>query len=1284
MLRRIVLPIVLILSGVIGLVVTVPWLVEYLHGMAHGRSAEHPPDVIGQAVHELASALGWVLQVAALALLLGALLLSPRAAARQQRRVVRKWILPYRADEATHDDVRRLFESWHQQLLVRWWQRPIAGQRGIVLEIRVEPDGQGGLEGKLVVAIPAELEEGLEGALRACYPDARMVPLDDPPPTPGAVVRLKKRHGFIQALVSGEPRHNAIDSLLSHMENFGVPSCLQFALVPTPAFFDRWSRRIFQSREQSEYPLFSADRSRGVRSEVLGRELEGGLQVQHRPLFFGDIRIAAPSLPIARAIAGAVRGVTAGENRLVERRMHRCGRLALYRRRVEDAVTNPLPSWHHSVYSSNEIAALWHFPSPGLTTVSVRRSLVPRATASPEITREARYALMRDERALVGVLPRDRSDGLGLIGGQKTGKTSVLCQSVRVDANDPDCAVVVLMPKPGDARVALSMVPPGRTTHFLDFEHPEFGINPLLSDGDVGMVADKLVEAFRDVNAEGDIRGSSDRFLRQAAQATVAAHRAGALEEPPNLWHMYRILLPSETSFREHIVDAIYGDSRFVDTATFFGRDLPNDLRDALSNTTSKLDAPRNKILRLMVESLDKVLRHPVQLSIDEVIERREVLIVDGKMGTFGSDNCRVMMQFILSLLYGALQRQQQRPAAERVRVALKIDEAHLVVNDSFADALATLRSAGLEVVAAWQYGAQIQDPKLRAGMMSLLRQRCMFSMGESEDARSMSDIAMSVYSDFIRDDAESRSRLRLTPDVIFNLPNHRAVCSWISQGARRPAFIGETIPLAPDEERIAHHLEAQRERGGFVPDELPNPLPPVGEDAVDLPQTIPLLSTGEHPPVQPNSRRPAKSPPQEPIGASTGSDDGSPHLPATDVSTEALRPARPPQSKQRNQSAQSRRSRAGELPESFAELNLDDIRELVWDEIEPDAELAQGDLSTRELEILAALWRHGHLFASQIHRRWWPDSSLRACQLMLTRLATAGLVRRFRFVTGERGAQQRVYCLAEAGFHVCQTHELRSGPLIDPAAAWEPRRDDPVTIVHDLHVNGWVLALHAAAPKIVRNWRGPAESRLMPPKRRRGDEQIDLRPRDLALGPDRRLRDVALNHLAPIAPAGTVELAIPRGETKLRVDLIVELDRSRGAPFNVEKMRRYDALLAGWANVLPRYRKLGTAPIVAVVCQDDRERLRYLRTADEQLTARLAQVGVAAEKWPCPARERMVFVLERDVHEGTLEGLALSAHPPAIREELGVRNPERIRPRPVHLLPAPPQPERAAERTRA
>ena len=70
--------------------------------------------------------------------------------------------------------------------------------------------------------------------------------------------------------------------------------------------------------------------------------------------------------------------------------------------------------------------------------------------------------------------------------------------------------------------------------------------------------------------------------------------------------------------------------------------------------------------------------------------------------------------------------------------------------------------------------------------------------------------VAMAVYADMIRSDPESRSRMRVTPDTIFNLPNHHAVCSWISRGARVPApredhHLLELGPAGDDELRHAN-----------------------------------------------------------------------------------------------------------------------------------------------------------------------------------------------------------------------------------------------------------------------------------------------------------------------------------------------------------------------------------------------------------------------------------------------------------------------------------------------
>lgn len=1180
--------------------------------------------------------LGHLLELMALLMLVGAVsagwLVQSRRRARRDRTATRLWLLPFRADDAEPLAVMRLLESWHQQLQERWWRRILHGQPNLALEVIMAPDAEGDRTARLSVVCPEEFAETIEGSLLACYPDSRLVRGAQGLPPVHEVIRMKKRYSFVRALRGGEDEEGkVIDVVLSQMDRVGETAVVQYALTPTPAWLDHYSRWRFGARERDAGAAAARDPANpGVRSEVLAAELQGGLRVQHRALFFTEIRIAAGTYGACRAIAGALRGACAAENRLVERHMR--VRRDLYLGRLRAAVGNPLPGWRREVLSSGELAGLWQLPSPGLKTARVARTPVPRLLAPPEIARREDYALARDERGPVGIRPEDKSDGLGLIGGQKTGKTSVLCRTVQADGRDESCAMIVLMPKPGDALKALSMVPPGRTVHYLDLENPEMGINPLLGDGEPAMIADKVVEAFRDVHAEGDIKGSSDRYLRQAAQAAIGASRHGVVDGPPTLWHMYRMLLPPEVSFREKVVEALYPDQRFTETATFFGRELPSDLANAAAQTNAKLDAPRNKLLRLMVDSLDKVLRHPNQLSLDDVIRRREVLIVDGKMGTFGTDNCRVMMQFILTCLYGALQRQQQLPEHERVRVAVKVDEAHLIINNSFADALATLRSAGLEVVAAWQYGAQIEDPKLRGGMLSLLRQRCMFSMGESQDALEMSRIAMAAYTDLIRDDTQSRSRLRLTPDTIFNLPNHHAVCSWISGGARQGAFIAQTLPLETDDEVITHHLDAQRERGGFVPDRLPDPMPDLDwsdpGDEEELTEVVAEIAPEAAPADEAEVPEAAEVP---------------------EVPDEVSAPL------------------SVGAPDTYTELDFDDIRGLVWDKDDPSAQ--PHEPSERELEILGALWDTRFLFTTQIWRRWWDGSSQRACQQGLQRMWAAGWVRRFKFQRAERGAQQRVYCLTEAGFELLRGRSGRKGQFLRDDEVWrQPSTGDPRHILRDLQVNGWVLALEGfAGSRRVGRWRGPGQGRLEPPRRKVYGEWVDIRPSEVVLGSNHRLQGYAGEHFEAVMPNATIELRLGTGDRQRRVDLLVELDRNRGAGAAEERLRRYDGLVSGWARMLRRYRSLGTAPLVVFVSEDERSRLKLIQVADRALTTRIAKAGSDEREWPYLGRRSILFAIERDVHEGSLAALALPALPPEARARLG--EPEALTPRRVHLV---------------
>jgi hypothetical protein len=135
------------------------------------------------------------------------------------------------------------------------------------------------------------------------------------------------------------------------------------------------------------------------------------------------------------------------------------------------------------------------------------------------------------------------------------------------------------------------------------------------------------------------------------------------------------------------------------------------------------------------------------------------------------------------------------------------------------------------------------------------------------------------------------------------------------------------------------------------------------------------------------------------------------------------------------------------------------------------------------------------------------------------------------------------------------------------------------------------------------------------------------------------------------------------------RLDLFVELDRTRKPAKNAGKFAAYDAFLTAWSAATSRYQSLGDRPLVVFVCQDEPQARAFCRAADAQFTGRIISLRAPPDQWRYPGRERTYFCCERDVHERSLRAWRLPPLPPDIRAELGgEREPE---PQPAELLPA-------------
>ncbi len=146
-----------------------------------------------------------------------------------------------------------------------------------------------------------------------------------------------------------------MDRLLGAMAATSLPAIVQLSLTPVPMSFQGFARWLYKRQEAELARRRSEPGSRHERSMLEDLELRGGLELQHRPLFFTDIRVVAPNRAACEQIASVLRAQR-GENELAARTTaFRHGALGGYGRRIMRGEGNPLPGLLRGVFATNEL-----------------------------------------------------------------------------------------------------------------------------------------------------------------------------------------------------------------------------------------------------------------------------------------------------------------------------------------------------------------------------------------------------------------------------------------------------------------------------------------------------------------------------------------------------------------------------------------------------------------------------------------------------------------------------------------------------------------------------------------------------------------------------------------------------------------------------------------------------------------------------------------------------------------------------------------------------------------
>ncbi len=912
---------------------------------------------------------------------------------------------------------------------------------------------------------------------------------------------------------------------------------------------------------------------------------------------------------------------------------------------------------------------------------------------------------IRGENGTCALHPDDRKYGTLAIGSQGSGKTSILHRMFYNDLLDPNAAQILFDPKTELSRACLEIIPPDcpKEVWYLDLGDPIFGMTPLrIKPGldqrafalEASAIAESIVSALLAINP-GQIFQSSRRYLNHAVIGALAIARMHPALENGLFEHVHGLLLPKDygTALRSLAAQACT-KLGIAGTAFFYMHEFPGQLQIAPQKVAEQLDAPRNKIDGIVAtEPLRRFFQHPHNISLEDLIAKRAILIVNGNMATIGTDNSQTCIHFIFQMLHRAMQGAMQMGETTRPRVALIADEAHYLLSSNVVKQLATHRAAGLDMTMGIQFLAQLGagaesgslTDEIRDGIENLLNTRFMFRVSKQQDADNLIRIAQALPSTMNQQDPDSRANRRISMETLINIQNYDCVCSCIANGGRASAFIGRTFPMPPPASEWADgHRWKMLKRVGPLPEgvvrniaDLTDPVKLIealkqgGED-FDALEASAVGEAESRSKASGTTPAPAPPPAAEPAEESVEEEEPSNRVPVQRLFGGAVAPdsnfnspalqawGTVPGDGEQTGPVQ------GDAPKSIRDLALADriVGLDKWDEKSP------GDLSRplpEDYAILRLLDRAGVLLTTLVGRACLPGRATSTLNQKVRKLYNAGLVAKADIdIKGRSKGESRlgsVLRLTAHGFRVGQAEGL-----IDPEKEWSiPDIGElAITVSHDQHVIAWITALTNLLNEdiVTNNWRTPRMRHgvIEPPtinvgRARRQLTPIDLQPPGSSYAFSGAFTPAGeKDRFHRLRPDASIEIRV--APVHLTFDVLLELNLKGKPSHNKPKFAAYDSFLLGWYREKPRYQHLHGRPVVLFLFTDEQDMRSNAEVADRMLDGRLGVMGTPLNEWYWPGREHIFFALEENVHYGSLRCFALPGLPPKIREALGTQEP--------------------------
>ena len=384
--------------------------------------------------------------------------------------------------------------------------------------------------------------------------------------------------------------------------------------------------------------------------------------------------------------------------------------------KVLESIINRKLKLNNFVLNTEELAALWHFPSKltQLPNIAWGKKLYadPPETlpvsdpSNPEAQQQITFFAkteFRNQDTIFGIKEgEDRRRHTYIIGKSGTGKTTMIA-NMAIDDSRKGRGVAIIDPHGDLCDTILDYIPSSRINDCCYFNpaDPEYvyPLNVLEANNESQreLVASGVISIFKKLYGNISWGPRLEHILRNAVLTLVNTPES-------NLTHIVEILTHKE--YRDQVVSKLENPTLKNFWLNEFNRMDDKFQQEAIAPILNKVGqfVSSSAIRNTVAHSKSKI-------NIEDIMDHKKILIADLSTGRLGEDNSSLLGAMLITQIQLAAMNRVFQAKEDRSDFYLYVDEFQNFATEAFIKILSEARKFRLNLIVANQYTAQLDRP---------------------------------------------------------------------------------------------------------------------------------------------------------------------------------------------------------------------------------------------------------------------------------------------------------------------------------------------------------------------------------------------------------------------------------------------------------------------------------------------------------------------------------------------------------------------------------------------